>query len=127
LSTKPGKRFGAAVSLTGCTREAAPYPRTRARLLRREGPYEPLRGHSEEDARCAAQALSQALSDGLVPRNAADGVKLPRAAVPGEEIKPLDSEECGAFLEASRGERLEVLYVLAVHCGLREGELLALR
>jgi integrase len=26
-----------------------------------------------------------------------------------------------------RGERLEALYVLAVHCGLREGELLALR
>jgi integrase len=30
-------------------------------------------------------------------------------------------------LEASGGERLEALYVLAVHCGLREGELLALR
>jgi integrase len=26
-----------------------------------------------------------------------------------------------------RGERLEALYVVAVHCGLREGELLALR
>ena len=46
---------------------------------------------------------------------------------PGEEIKPLGPEECAAFLEASRGERLEALYVLAIHCGLREGELLALR
>lgn len=73
------------------------------------------------------RALSQALSDGLVPRNAAAGVKVPRVSAPGEEIKPLDSEECGAFLEASRGERLEALYVLAVHCALREGELLALR
>jgi integrase len=45
----------------------------------------------------------------------------------GEEIKPLTLEECGAFLESSRGERLEALYVLAVHCGLRRGELLALR
>jgi integrase len=54
-------------------------------------------------------------------------VKTPRVSTLGEEIKPLDSEECVAFLEASRGERLEVLYVLAVHCGLREGELLALR
>jgi integrase len=73
------------------------------------------------------KALSQAVSDGLIPRNAADGVKPPRVSAPGEEIKPLDSEECAAFLEASCGERLEALYVLAVHCGLREGELLALR
>lgn len=72
------------------------------------------------------KALSQAVSDGLIPRNAADGVKPPRVSAPGEEIKPLGSEECAAFLEASRGERLEALYVLAVHCGLREGELLAL-
>jgi len=73
------------------------------------------------------RALSQAVSDGLIPRNAADSVKPPRASAPGEEIRPLNSEECSAFLEASRGERLEALYVLAVHCGLREGELLALR
>ena len=72
------------------------------------------------------KALSQAVSDGLIPRNAADDVKPPRVSAPGEEIKPLDSEGCAAFLEASRGERLEALYVLAVHCGLREGELLAL-
>ncbi len=73
------------------------------------------------------KALSQAVSDGLIPRNAADGVKPPRVSAPGEEIKPLDSEGCAAFLKAARGERLEALYVLAVHCGLREGELLALR
>src|SRR5215212_9762507 len=73
------------------------------------------------------KALSQAVSDGLIPRNAADGVKLPRVSAPGEEIRPLDSEECASFLEASRGERLEALYVVAIHCGLREGELLALR
>lgn len=73
------------------------------------------------------KALSQAVSDGLIPRNAAHGVKLPRVSLPGDEIKPLNSEECAAFLEAARGERLEALYVLAVHCGLREGELLALR
>jgi integrase len=73
------------------------------------------------------KALSQAVSDGLIPRNAADGVKPPRVSAPGEEIKPLSSAECATFLEASRGERLEALYVLAAHCGLREGELLALR
>jgi integrase len=73
------------------------------------------------------RALSQAVSDGLIPRNAADNVKPPRASAQGEEIKPLNSDECSSFLDASRGERLETLYVLAVHCGLREGELLALR
>jgi integrase len=73
------------------------------------------------------KALSQAVSDGLISRNAADGVKPPRVSAPGEEIKPLSSEECATFLETSRGERLEALYVLAAHCGLREGELLALR
>jgi integrase len=73
------------------------------------------------------KALAQALSDGVIPRNAADGVKLPWAGGSTEEIQPLNFEECVAFLKASRGERLEALYVLAVHCGLREGELLALR
>lgn len=35
----------------------------------------------------------------------------------------------GWSLQQTRGgsERLETLYILAVHCGLREGELLALR
>jgi hypothetical protein len=40
---------------------------------------------------------------------------------PGDKIKPLNSEESAAFLEAARGERLEALYMLAIHCGLREG------
>ena len=73
------------------------------------------------------RALSQAVSDGLIPRNVADAVKPPKASAPGEDIKPLGPEECAAFLEAARGERLEALFVIAVHCGLREGELLALR
>jgi integrase len=73
------------------------------------------------------RALAQAVTDGLVPRNAAHGVRTPRVGGPGVEIKPLDAEECAAFLRAACGERLEALYVLALHCGLREGELLALR
>ena len=73
------------------------------------------------------KALSQAISDGLIPRKAAAGVRPPRVSAPGEEITPLDSEECFAFLESARGERLEALYVLAIHYGLREGELIAQR
>ena len=71
-------------------------------------------------------ALAQAVSDGIIPCNAADSVKPLWVGAPGEKIKPLAPEECAAFLEAAREERLEALYVLAVHCGLREGELLAL-
>jgi integrase len=31
------------------------------------------------------------------------------------------------FLEAAREDRLEALYVVALHCGLRQGELFGLR
>jgi len=39
----------------------------------------------------------------------------------------LDSEQAKRILEASRGDRLEALYVLAVTAGLRVGELLGLK
>ena len=71
------------------------------------------------------KALSQAVSDGIVPRNAAH-VKAPR---PAPEIRPLSEDEARAFLDAARqsGERFEALYVLAITTGLRRGELLGLR
>ena len=52
------------------------------------------------------RALSQAVTDGLIPRNAAHGVRTPRVGDPGEDIKPLNPEECAEFLRAARGERL---------------------
>jgi integrase len=72
------------------------------------------------------KALSQAVSDGIVPRNAAD-VKAPRPTP--EEMRPLSEDEARAFLDAARqsGERFEALYVLAISTGLRRGELLGLR
>ena len=72
------------------------------------------------------KALSQAVSDGIVPRNAAD-VKAPRPTP--EEMRPLSEDEARTFLEAVRrsGERFEALYVLAITTGLRRGELLGLR
>jgi integrase len=72
------------------------------------------------------KALSQAVSDGIVPRNAAD-VKAPRPAP--EEIRPPSEVEARAFLDAARqsGERFEALYVLAITTGMRRGELLGLR
>lgn len=73
------------------------------------------------------KSLAQAVSNGLIPRNITDGVKPPRISASSEEIKSLDSDGSEAFLEAAQGERLEALYLVALRCGLREGELLALR
>jgi integrase len=72
------------------------------------------------------KALSQAVSDGIVPRNAAD-VKAPRPTP--EEMRPLSEDEARTFLKAARqsDERFEALYVLAITTGLRRGELLGLR
>jgi integrase len=71
------------------------------------------------------KALKQAVLDGLVPRNVCEAVKLPK--VERKEINPLDREHTKALLEAASEDRLEALYVLAVHTGLREGELLDLK
>src|SRR3712207_493960 len=71
------------------------------------------------------KALKAAVADGLVPRNAAAGLKLPR--ITREEIIPLSPKEARDFLEAARGDRFEALYVLALSTGMRQGELLALK
>ena len=71
------------------------------------------------------KALKAAVADGLIPRNAAAGLKLPR--ITREEIDPLNQEEARRLLEAASGDRLEALYVLAITTGLRQGELLALK
>ena len=71
------------------------------------------------------KALDQAVSDGLIPRNAAKGIKLPQGKK--KEIRPLSPDEARTLLDTARGDRLEALYVLAISTGLREGELLAMR
>jgi integrase len=70
------------------------------------------------------KALKQAVADGLIPRNVCEAVKPPRPQK--REIAPLSPEQARCFLEACQGERLEALFVLAVHTGMRQGELLGL-
>jgi integrase len=72
------------------------------------------------------KALDGAVSDGLIPRNAAKGVKVPQAGS-RKEIRPLTSQQARDLFDAARGDRLEALYVLAIATGLRQGELLALK
>src|SRR5919202_5773863 len=69
--------------------------------------------------------LAQATKWHLVPRNVADTVKPPRPAP--KEMHALSASETRTLLEAAGGDRLEALYILAVHTGMRQGELLALR
>ncbi|MDP9458411.1 MAG: site-specific integrase [Actinomycetota bacterium] len=71
------------------------------------------------------KALKDAVADGLVPRNVSDGLK--PSTTRRHEIDPLTTEQARALLDAAKGDRLEALYVLAVHYGLRKGELLGLK
>jgi len=71
------------------------------------------------------KALKQAVNDGLIPRNVAQGVKVKQARK--HEIRYLNPVEVKALLRAARGDRLEAMYVLAIHCGLRQGELMGLK
>jgi integrase len=71
------------------------------------------------------KALKQAVDDGLLPRNVTEAVKAPRQS--RKEILALNPEQARAFLQTTRGDRLEALYVLAIHTGLRQSELLGLK
>jgi integrase len=44
-----------------------------------------------------------------------------------KEFTPLDRQQAKALIEAASDDRLEALYLLAVHTGIREGELLGLK
>jgi integrase len=71
------------------------------------------------------KALSQAVMWSLVPRNVTEAVSAPRP-VP-KEMRPLSAQEVRKLLEAAGDDSLEALWVLAVHTGMRQGELLALK
>ena len=70
------------------------------------------------------RALKQALRWDLVVRNVSEAVDPPRRA--RSEYQALTVEEVRRLLAASKGNRLEALYVLAVTTGMRRGELLGL-
>jgi len=60
-----------------------------------------------------------------MPRNTADKLKAPTAST--KEMNPLSAHEAQTLLDTASGDRLEALYVLAVHTGMRRGELLGLK
>ncbi|MFJ6459766.1 tyrosine-type recombinase/integrase [Streptomyces sp. NPDC091387] len=70
-------------------------------------------------------ALEQAVREEEIPRNVARNVRTgtPRP----RRFEPLTADEAHQFLAAVKGTRLHALYELALHTGLRKGELLGLR
>lgn len=70
------------------------------------------------------KALQQAVELGYIKFNPADACKLPR--VERVEIKPLDDEAIGTFLQTIKGHKYEALYLVTLFTGMREGEVLGL-
>lgn len=71
------------------------------------------------------KALATALKWGLVVRNVADGVDVPRAH-PGE-MQTWDESELNKFLETAKATPYYALFYTALFTGMRRSELLALR
>ncbi|MFC1962327.1 tyrosine-type recombinase/integrase [Chloroflexota bacterium] len=71
------------------------------------------------------KALATAIKWGLVSRNVADGVDVPRAR--RSEMQTWDESEIATFLESVKGTQYYALFYTALFTGMRRSELLALR
>lgn len=72
------------------------------------------------------KALKDAIRAELIPYNPAEAVDPPK--MKREEMRPLSAEEVRRLLDATSeaGDRLSALWTVAVHTGVRPGEMLAL-
>lgn len=71
------------------------------------------------------RALKDAVKDGLLTRNPADGAYTkPKALV---ETRAWNAEELGRFIRATADDRLAALWRVAAMTGMRRGEILGLR
>ncbi len=71
------------------------------------------------------KALQTAVKHGLVGRNIADAVDIPRAQ--RNDMQTWDEYDVNRFLEAAKSSPYYELFYLALFTGMRRGELLALR
>lgn len=113
----------------GTDQAEGPYPLQRSGALSLDtgrGPQQRERPlHARGTHAVLHRALKQAVKWSLVPRNVSEAVDPPKLV--SEEVAALLPEEARTFLDATRGDRFEALYVVAVSAGLRRGELLGLR
>ena len=70
-------------------------------------------------------ALEKAINYGHIGRNPAHGASLPRYT--HSEMNVLDANQVTQFLIAAQDSRNEALYSLAIHTGMRQGELFGLK
>jgi integrase len=75
--------------------------------------------------RVLREALQQALRWQLLARNPADAVKPPK--VERQQMRVLDADGAVGLIEAARGTAMFVPILLGVRCGMRRGEVVALR
>jgi len=75
--------------------------------------------------RVLREALQQAVRWQMLARNPADAVKPPK--VERKQMNVLDTDATAALIEAARPYRIFVPILLGVLCGLRRGEIAALR
>lgn len=71
------------------------------------------------------KSLNDAVRRGLLERNPCSTVRPPR--VPQQPMRVWSAPEARRFLRAARPDRFYAAYVLALACGLRQGEILGLR
>jgi integrase len=72
-----------------------------------------------------SRALAQAVKWNLIARNPIDAVDLPKADRP--PVKTFSEQQARALVATVKGDAAEPAYLLALLCGLRRGELLALK
>ena len=70
------------------------------------------------------RALQQAVSIGHLRTNPSDACTLPR--VERKELKPLDDDAIHRFIKAVQGHPFEILYLVTLFTGMRQGEVLGL-
>jgi len=70
------------------------------------------------------KAMEKAVALGYIKFNPASKPDLPK--VEKTEIKPLDDDAINRFLEAIKGHKFELVYIVTLFTGLREGEVLGL-
>lgn len=70
------------------------------------------------------KALEQAVEIGYIRFNPANACKLPRKEK--KEIKPLDNDAISLFINAINGHKFEMVYLVTLFTGMREGEVLGL-
>jgi integrase len=92
--------------------------------LRKEGGEAPSVSTVKQIKVIISSALQQAVKNGLITRNPADALSLPKSSHT-RKVGAFTKAEQTALLEALKGHRLHALFIVALGTGMRIGEILA--